>query len=142
MIDRSISRRSIPVIGATEGGGTHDGGTVYSLAPSNNGWSLTTFFDIPGPGGDAGPWAKLTMDAAGNLYGTTQGYPPAGDYGTVFKLTHSSKGWKQTILHRFTGGSDGEVPYSTLVFDSKGNLYGTTNLGGTSNYGVVFEITP
>jgi hypothetical protein len=45
-------------------------------------------------------------------------------------------------LHRFTGGSDGQVPYSTLVLDSSGHIYGTALLGGKSNYGVVFEITP
>jgi uncharacterized repeat protein (TIGR03803 family) len=129
------------LIGATEGDGSNHGGTVYSLTARKGGWSLSTIDALPGPGGDAGPWAKLSMDATGKLYGTTQGYPPAGDYGTVFELTHSSSGWKETILHHFTGGGDGEVPYSTLVFDAKGNLYGTTNLGG-SGYGVVFEITP
>jgi len=137
-----IREKSGKLIGATAAGGTRDGGTVYSLSPSKDGWNLTTMYDIPGPGGDPGPWAKLTMDAAGSLYGTTQGYPPAGDYGTVFKLTHSSSGWKETVLHRFTGGADGEVPYSTLVFDSSGNLYGTTKLGGIFNCGLVFEITP
>jgi hypothetical protein len=45
------------------------------------------------------------------------------------------------VLHRFTGGNDGGVPYSTVVFDASGNLYGTTNLGGANNFGVVFEIT-
>lgn len=44
-------------------------------------------------------------------------------------------------MHKFTGGSDGSVPLSTLVFDSSGNLYGTTQAGG-NGYGVVFEITP
>ena len=67
---------------------------------------------------------------------------PAGDNGTVFKLTHTSSGWKETLLHRFTGGSDGQVPYSTLVLDSSGHIYGTALLGGKYEYGVVFEITP
>jgi uncharacterized repeat protein (TIGR03803 family) len=137
-----ILEKSGNLIGATAAGGLIGGGTVYSLALSKGSWRLATLYNLPGPVGEPGPWAKLTMDAAGNLYGTTQGYPPAGDHGTVFKLTHTSGGWKETILHRFTGGSDGQIPYSTLVFDASGNLYGTTNLGGASNHGVVFEITP
>jgi uncharacterized repeat protein (TIGR03803 family) len=138
-----LVEKSGKLIGATVSGGTRKGGTVYSLTPSNSGWTLATLYDPPGPGGYSGPWAKLTMDATGNLYGTTQGYPPGKDYGTVFKLTHTTKGWKETILHRFTGGSDGEVPYSTLVFGPNGKLYGTallSEIGG--GFGTVFEITP
>ena len=48
----------------------------------------------------------------------------------------------ETVLHRFTGNNDGCDPYSTLVFESHGNLYGTTSQGGTFNYGIVFQITP
>ncbi len=91
------------------------------------------------------------MDAAGNLYGTTTADGAYG-YGNVFKLTHSNGSWTYTSLHDFTGGSDGANPYSTLVFDAQGNLYGTTDLGGltradcsgvsTYQCGVVFEITP
>ena len=65
-----------------------------------------------------------------------------GAYGSVFKLTHSGSGWKETVLHTFTGGRDGGTPYSTIVLDSHGNLYGTASRGGTFNDGVVFEITP
>jgi uncharacterized repeat protein (TIGR03803 family) len=136
-----ILEKSGNLIGATSAGGLRGGGTVYSLAPAKGGWRLSTLYNFPGRG-QPGPWAQLTMDAAGNLYGTTQGYPPAGDHGTVFKLTHTSSGWQETLLHRFTGGSDGQVPYSTLVLDSSGHIYGTALLGGKSNYGVVFEITP
>jgi len=129
------------LIGVTEADGSRDGGTVYKLDRSGSGWKLTTLYGLSGVGGDCGPWAKVIQDAAGNLYGTTQGYVPAGDYGMVFQLTHTSTGWKEIVLHRFSGG-DGEVPYSTLVFDSSGKLYGTTNLGGAHGYGVVFEIAP
>jgi len=129
------------LVGGTEADGANDGGTVYSLTPSNGKWNFAVLNGLAGIGGGCGPWASLIMDAAGSLYGTTQGYPPAGDYGYVFKLSRAGNSWKETILHRFSGGPDGSVPYSTLVFDSAGNLYGTTNLGG-SGYGVVFEITP
>ena len=138
-----IVEKSGKLIGATSAGGTRDGGTVYSLTPAKSGWTLSTLYALPGPGGEPGPWAKLTMDAAGNLYGTTQGYPPAKDYGTVFKLSHTSTGWKETILHSFTGGSDGEIPYSTLVFAPNGKLYGTASISDNgSGFGTVFEITP
>ena len=63
--------------------------------------------------------------------------------GSVFKLTPMGGGaWTYTSLHDFTGGSDGSSPQSTLVFDSSGNLYGTTAYGGAHGNGVVFEITP
>jgi uncharacterized repeat protein (TIGR03803 family) len=129
------------VIGATESGGPNaNGGTVYELSPSGGTWNLTTLYNFTGEG-EPGPWGKLTMDAAGNLYGTTQGYPGAGDWGTAFKLTLSNGVWTETVLHRFTGGKDGGYPLSNLVLDSTGNLYGTTNLGG-KGYGVVFQIAP
>ena len=56
----------------------------------------------------------------------------------VFKIA----GKKESVLYRFTGGTDGGQPVAALIADRNGNLYGTTKLGGTSNNGVVFEITP
>jgi uncharacterized repeat protein (TIGR03803 family) len=134
-----ILGKSGELIGATNFGGRKGNGTVYSLSSSKGRWTLATLYNFAGPG--SGPWAQPTMDAAGNLYGTTWG-GSNGEEGTVFKLTHSSSGWKQTVLHRFTGGSDGGIPYSAIVFDSHGNLYGTASNGGAFNQGVVFEITP
>jgi hypothetical protein len=92
------------------------------------------------------------MDAAGNLYGTTIADPGNdcdGGYGcgTVFKLSPNSDGtWSNTFLYEFTGGSDGANPYSNVVFDASGNMYGTASAAGGSGhgsgYGVVWEITP
>ena len=66
--------------------------------------------------------------------------------GTVFKLTPTSSGqWTSTVLHSFTGGLDGGYPYGGLTLDTAGNVYGTTQVGGTGEYeynGVAFEITP
>jgi uncharacterized repeat protein (TIGR03803 family) len=132
--------KSGDLIGATGSGGANGEGTVYSLRRSKNGWAFTTLYTFPNEG--TGPWAQLTMDASGNLYGTTQGDAVFGTWGTVFKLTHTSHGWKETVLHRFTGGNDGGIPLSNIVIDAHGNLYGTASVGGTSNVGVVFEITP
>ena len=60
-------------------------------------------------------------------------------FGVVFKVTPEGS---ETVLHTFLGGSDGAHPKGSLIADSDGNLYGTTFSGGTSNDGVVFEITP
>src|ERR1700688_234311 len=94
------------------------------------------------------PQANLIADTAGNLYGTTY-VGGAYQLGTVFKLTLGAKGWTQTVLYSFKGGSDGEYPRSRLVFDAAGNLYGTTASGGTSTCngnkggcGTVFKLAP
>ena len=115
------------------------GGTVFELERSG-GWSYNFAYGLSG-GIDLGPYDKLTLDAEGNLYGTTYADGAYG-YGSVFKLTHSGSGWTYTTLHNFTGGSDGANPICQLVFDSSGNLFGTTINGGADKKGVVFEITP
>ncbi len=130
--------------GATSAGGSGHGGTVFELTASNGNWIHSNLYSLTGPG-DArlvvGPIGNLVMDAAGNLYGTTLADGAHG-YGAVFKLTPSNGGWTYTSLHDFTNGSDGGYPYSTLVLDTRGNLYGTASSGGTQGVGVVFEVTP
>jgi len=116
------------------------GGTAFVLQPSGGSWSYDFIYGLSG-GLELGPYDKLTMDAAGNLYGTTFADGTYG-YGTVFKLTPSGSGWTYSALHNFTGGSDGGDPICRLVIDSNGNLYGTASAGGSKNKGVVFEITP
>jgi uncharacterized repeat protein (TIGR03803 family) len=120
-------------------------GVVFELSPSASGsWSETLIRQFYGPGG-AMPEGGVIFDSAGNLYGTTsEGGPSNGDCyygcGTVFKLSpKSGGGWTATVLHIFSG-SNGNSPYSGLVMDSKGNLYGTTLQGGAWNEGVVFEL--
>jgi uncharacterized repeat protein (TIGR03803 family) len=90
----------------------------------------------------------VVLDAAGNVYGTTFGGGTGSCFfgcGVVFKLRHGSNGkWTETILHSFTGGTDGGDPYAGLTFEA-GKLYGTTNFGGSpscsSGCGVVFRLT-
>jgi uncharacterized repeat protein (TIGR03803 family) len=86
----------------------------------------------------------LVVDAAGNLYGTTsQGGlygVEAGGYGTVFEIT---TGGTENVLYEFGAQSgDGNYPIAGLVFDKKGNLYGTTEAGGAYGLGTVFAVTP
>ena len=91
----------------------------------------------------------LVFDEGGNLYGTTAAGGIGscwvyGGYGcgTVFKLVHELDGsWTETSLYSFTGGADGANPWSTLVFDPAGNLYGTTMFGGSYGYGAVYKLT-
>jgi uncharacterized repeat protein (TIGR03803 family) len=90
-----------------------------------------------------GPLAGLIFDASGNLYGTTIG--GGNGTGTVFQLTPAAGGgWTQETLYSFgvSGSGDGNYPVAGLVFDNAGNLYGTTEDGGTYGSGTVFELTP
>jgi len=130
--------------GATTTGGSGLGGTVFELTPSNGAWTFNLLFSFAAPPNGHfvnGPVGSLAFDALGNLYGTTV-VDGAHGFGAVFKLSPSAGGWSYTSLHDFTGGSDGAYPYSNLVFDASGNIYGTASAGGEHGAGVVFEITP
>jgi hypothetical protein len=120
-------------------------GTVFKLSQSSGVWKETILLSFDGTDG-ATPLAPVVFDAAGNLYGTSQGF--TGDtWGTVFKLSSSAGNWTETVLHSFPiyapGDLDGYFPSSGLILDSAGNLYSTAPGGGqTSTGGIVFEITP
>jgi len=110
-----------------------------------------TLFQFNGTTEGSSPQAGLIADSSGALYGTTPwgGLTGAGYWGgTVFKLTLSSAGnseWKEDVLYEFQGGdnnNDGANPYCTLVFDSAGNLYGTTEHGGQYGWGTIFQLVP
>jgi uncharacterized repeat protein (TIGR03803 family) len=91
----------------------------------------------------AAAYGRVISDAAGNLYGTTA-FGGTSGVGIIFELTNpeAPAGWTETVLHNFGGGSDGSQPYGGLIFDSAGNLYGTTFQGDASNAGTVYELTP
>jgi uncharacterized repeat protein (TIGR03803 family) len=133
--------------GTTSSGGAGGGGTVFKLTPSGGGsFTFTLLFSFTNSTllTGTGPQATLTMDAAGNIYGTTTN-DGAFAQGSVFKLTPSGGGYTFTSLHDFTGGTDGGRPFNNVIFDAAGNLYGTTLNGGGipgDMAGVVFEITP
>jgi len=133
--------------GTTSGGGTSSNcsggcGTVFKLDSSGNETVLHSFTDSDGDG--ASPFAALIMDKKGNLYGTTYTggaasnscFPGFLGCGTVFKLDASGN---ETVLYSFTGRSDGGLPFADLIMDKKGNLYGTTSIGGTYFSGTVFK---
>src|SRR4029077_19228587 len=90
------------------------------------------------------PGSGVIADAAGNLYGTTITGSNGSENGVVYKLHPNLDGsWSQTVLYAFRGyPNDGAHPYAPVVFDSAGNLYGTTISGGPYNTGTVFRLTP
>ena len=88
----------------------------------------------------ASPYAGLTLDGAGNLYGTTYAGGNSGA-GTVFKLARRDSGWTFSPLYEFADAPDGANPYGGMVFGPDGSLYGTTFRGG-NNYGTVFSLRP
>jgi uncharacterized repeat protein (TIGR03803 family) len=98
----------------------------------------------------ASPWATLLLDNKGNLYGTTEYGGNQGCHheeygigcGTVFSLKRSRNSWKETVLYRFQGGSDGSHPRANLIFGQDGNLYSTTSTGGNGSVGTAFRLVP
>jgi uncharacterized repeat protein (TIGR03803 family) len=110
--------------------------TGFSVTPKE-----AVLYHFKGDSDGAYPSASLVEDSAHNLYGTTVD-GGASDFGTVFELSPPGTAWAETVLYSFTGGNDGANPYSDVIFDKAGNLYGTTYLGGGSyDSGVVFEIS-
>ncbi len=92
-----------------------------------------------GSGNDGqNPVANLISDSAGNLYGTTSA-GGTNNKGTVFEVSSTGA---ETILHSFGSGNDGQTPLGNVIFDSAGNLYGTTSAGGVYSAGIVFELSP
>jgi uncharacterized repeat protein (TIGR03803 family) len=113
-------------------------GTVFQLSQQSGQWKQRTIYRFTGADG-ANPVAGLVLDSAGNLYGTTQ-FGGAFGSGTIFELSPSGNLWNQTVLYSFSCGNDGGMPSAKLTLDTTGNLYGTTLLGGSSNFGVIFEL--
>jgi uncharacterized repeat protein (TIGR03803 family) len=124
------------LFGTTFQGGADNIGTVFEYSASG---AYTVLHSFTADGSDgSGPYSGVTLDAEGNLYGTTSGGGTFG-LGTVYKMTPSGR---ETVLHSFAGASDGSASYSGVTFDGAGNLYGTTYKGGTANVGVVYRISP
>jgi uncharacterized repeat protein (TIGR03803 family) len=206
--DLLIDASSGSVIGTTLQGGSYGLGTVYALTPANPGlqWPKTAIHEFEGDGTDAGDGASpnghlagslsrlfgttqyggvaipccgvvfeleqetlgnpvytlkileafpsgvnganpvdgITLDANGNLWGTTQSGGSTNS-GTIFRISPRRQfldTWTFSVMHSFTGNGDGVAPGSTLAVDSVGNAYGTTVDGGTANMGTVYEFVP
>jgi uncharacterized repeat protein (TIGR03803 family) len=131
----------------TNQGGNESGcacGTVYQLTPATTTayWTFKRIHAFDSNDGEYPVGNGLVVDSAGNLYGLTL-FGGLRGVGVVFELSPTAGGgWKESVLHSFTGGYDGELPHSSLAFDPAGNLWGTTSGGGSHSAGGVFELSP
>jgi len=153
------------VYGTTLGGGNgpcqQGCGTVFRLVPPKHAggkWVHQLLYEFQGGSDGIQPEAPLTLDSKHNLYGSTISdgtgvcFPGTGPgCGTIFELSPPpilGDQWSETILYKFLGGDDGIEPTDRLVFDRNGNLFGTTEIGGTfsgcngAGCGTVFKLTP
>jgi uncharacterized repeat protein (TIGR03803 family) len=123
--------------GTAGGGNATANGVIYKLSTSGSYSLLYTFCLTANCPDGAGPEGPLVENSDGNFYGVTAQGGAHGS-GTVFKVT---PGGTLTTLYSFTGGADGATPLGALVVGSDGNLYGTTELGGSGGFGSVYRIT-
>lgn len=146
-----VIAKSKVLYGTTMNGGAYGQGTVYELKPPaapGGTWTESVIYNFAGPFGTspdgANPMANVVIGKGGVLYGTTF-YGGTRGGGTVFQLTPPAapgSAWTETVLHNFTGGSDGDTPQAAVIIGKNGVLYGTTLSGGTSALGTVFQLTP
>jgi uncharacterized repeat protein (TIGR03803 family) len=135
------------LIGTTIAGGFENAGTVFSLMPPFRicrsvvcPWTET----LPGDFGYLvqPSYGEVAFDHSGNIYGTTAFGGEFG-YGGVYELSRSGSGWTETVLHSFQDNpDDGKFPAHNVILDSAGNLYGTTDEGGSYSEGTVFQLVP
>ncbi len=119
--------------------------TEAFLSASAQAQTFTVLHSFTGENDGGEPQASLTLDGAGNLYGTASA-GGAQQMGTVFKLTNRPSGWTLTTLHTFAGGDDGATPMGGVVFGPDGSLYGNSSGGGNpicnGGCGTVFNLKP
>jgi uncharacterized repeat protein (TIGR03803 family) len=160
---RPIVQPNGTLVGSTEngGGGQCSGfaagcGTIFTLRPSPTAsgyalgfWNEDVLYRFQGGSDGADPFGDVALDAAGNIYGTSQTggvsskcVPVGIGCGTAWELSHSGGNWTKTMLWGFGEGTDGIEPFDGLHFDRAGNLYGSTYTGGPFEEGIVFELTP
>lgn len=132
-------------------------GVVFKLTRHQSTWLFASLYTFAGGNDGSNPFGPVTIAADGTVYGTTNAGGGGGSCsselgsgcGTVFRLRPPANRcssvlcpWGETVLYRFSGGSDGWDPWAGVVVDGANNVYGTTYHGGASTYGTVFELTP
>lgn len=133
--------------GTGSAGGTHGAGAVFKLQPPPHftpnllaPWTETVLYSFQGGNDGLTPYAEVTFDPAGNIYGTTYNGGIARQ-GTVYELSRSGDAWTERVLYNFAG-SNGADPIGGVLIDHAGNLYGTTQEGGVNqDFGAVWELT-
>jgi uncharacterized repeat protein (TIGR03803 family) len=135
--------------GTTGQGGAYGHGSFFELSPSSKGWTQTVLYSFKGGADGSEPNGSLVFDAHGNLYGTTSGggdQSCLGGCGVVFELTpHTGGRWTERVGYGFNG-SPASAPEAGLIFDTAGNLYGTTygsySCSAGQCVGTAFELSP
>ncbi len=129
------------VFGTTKYGGVNNNGTLFEIVPSSSSatgyGNPVTLVDFTGANGTL-PEGNLIVDSSGNLFGTT-GQGGANGYGTVFELVKSASGYSSAPVTLTSFDSTNDFPDS-LIMDSAGDLFGTTEYGGPDTVGTVFEL--
>jgi uncharacterized repeat protein (TIGR03803 family) len=128
------------LFGTTSPGSTVGSATVFEIPKLSSDYGdLTTLVKFDNGGDRIGP---LSLDASGNIYGTTLAGGVNG-MGSVFEIANSASGYatSPSVLYNFDG-SDGQTPSSAILADSAGNLYGTTAAGGANNDGTIYQLNP
>ena len=153
---RGLAFHNGALYGTTQSGGTANNGTVFRLTLYHGVWNEQVLYNFTGSEG-ATPLARLIFDSTGNLYGTARSGGIANSAicplgcGAVFELSPPvvpTDPWTETTLYQFTGGSDGGIPYTAVLRDTLGRLYGTASSGGANNWqdtgdnGTVFRLNP
>jgi uncharacterized repeat protein (TIGR03803 family) len=115
-----------------DGGGPYTTGTVFEMKPGSNGWIFSTIHRFGRNDPANGPYGGVVVDQLGNLYGVG---------GWAFELTLIHDHWKETLIHAFScQHSGGCVVLDHPILDTTGNLYGTTERGGTRAAGTVYQL--
>jgi uncharacterized repeat protein (TIGR03803 family) len=120
--------------GVTDQGGAFGYGTVFEVDAAG---TETVIYSFAGSPDGAYPMGRLIRDTEGNFYGITN-EGGASNFGTVFKL---DVGGTEGVLYSFAGSPDGAYPMEGVIRDTEGNFYGTTQQGGSSNFGTVFKLS-
>jgi uncharacterized repeat protein (TIGR03803 family) len=127
----------------TGGGGSCEGGCGVTFKLTNSGgvWTQSVIHTFTGGADGSGPGSPVSLDAHGNVYGTT---PTGGAYGVgvLYQLRPTSAGWKLRVVHTFSGGADGGGGSAgRLLIDASGNLFGVCTVGGVNGFGTVYEVS-
>jgi uncharacterized repeat protein (TIGR03803 family) len=118
---------------------------IFKLSQTQQGgWTQTILYRFTNTQNGSNPVGGVILDDNGNLYGATySGGPYQGNYGVIYRLSPNGDGsWTYAVLYAFQGGADGSFGASTPTLDTSGNLYGTTQYGGSGYNGTVFKLTP
>jgi len=136
----ALTWRNGSLYGTTPQGGVSSNGVVFHLTQVNGKWNERVLYGFAGGSSDgAYSYGPVIFDKAGNIYGTTESGGP-NQAGAVFEMQRSGRTWTEKVLYFFTGNLDGGTLDGGVIFDSAGNLYGTTASGGKNSVGTVFEL--